>query len=136
VPFQDIAKGFMMKTVIHLQHLPPSLNNMYANVPGKGRIKSDRYRTWRSAAGWDIKAQRLHNWTEPVFLQLTFGGLRSNADVSNRIKAIEDLLVEHGIIQGDTIMHVPWVQARAVPASYMKGVEIVITAAEPCQEAA
>ncbi len=34
-----------MTTTVNLPY-PPVLNNLYANVPGKGRVKSERYRAW------------------------------------------------------------------------------------------
>lgn len=123
-----------MKTVIRLDSVPPTTNSLYANVAGRGRIKTDRYRVWRNAAGWELKRYHNQRWTEPVFLTIAIGGLRRNADISNRIKALEDLLVEHGIIQGDTIEHVRGVNVYVAPDGF-KGIEIAITPADgmmPC----
>lgn len=36
---------------------PPSTNSLYANVPGKGRVRTAAYKTWIKTAGWEIKAQ-------------------------------------------------------------------------------
>lgn len=119
-----------MKTVIRLQHIPPSTNNLYANVPKRGRVKTDRYRTWLQAAGWDLKHYHNQRWTEPVYLTIAIGKLRANADVSNRVKAIEDLLVAHRIIPGDTIQWVKGVNIYLAQEAF-DGVEIAITAADP-----
>lgn len=92
-------------TIICLQHAPPSLNNIYANLPGKGRVKSNHYRIWRSAAGWDVKAAKVKLISGPVLLDITVEkprGVRS--DVSNRIKATEDLLVEMGVLADDSLV--------------------------------
>ena len=35
---------------------PISVNAMYSNV-GKKRIKSNRYKAWKTAAQWDVKSQ-------------------------------------------------------------------------------
>lgn len=89
--------------VIDLQSAPPSLNNLYANVPGRGRVKTKRYRTWRAAAGWDVKAVKAEKLCCPVMLDLTVKkprGLRS--DISNRVKAVEDLLVFMSILEDDS----------------------------------
>lgn len=120
-----------MKTVIRLQHIPPSTNNLFVNVRGRGRVKSERYRTWIQAAGWDL-ASFNHNqrWTEPVYLTIAIGKLRANADVSNRVKAIEDLLVAHKIIPGDSVEWVKGVNVFMAPIPF-DGVEISITAADP-----
>ncbi len=91
---------------------PPSTNNLYRNVPGKGRVKTDRYRTWLRAAGNEILAQRPMKFEGEVSLSLTLrrrDGRRR--DLSNAIKATEDLLVAHGIIQDDSLvgeLYVTW----------------------------
>lgn len=90
-------------TIINIQHAPPSVNNLYFNVPGKGRVKSNRYKIWRSAASWDIKAAKPSSFSCKVILDLTVEkpkGVRS--DISNRIKAIEDVLVEMGVLVDDS----------------------------------
>lgn len=125
-----------MKSVIRLAHVPPSTNGLYANVAGRGRIKTERYRTWLQAVGWDMKRYHNHKWTEPVYLTIAIGKLRGNADVSNRVKAVEDLLVAHGIIPGDSIKWVRGVNVYLAQEPF-DGVEIAITPAEPAmQEAA
>lgn len=94
-------------TIIHIQNAPPSLNNIYANVPGRGRVKSGRYKTWRSAAGWDIKAAigpSFETYACPVVLDLTVEKPRNRSDISNRIKAVEDLLTEMGVIADDSLV--------------------------------
>ena len=40
----------------HLPY-PPSVNSLYANRPGIGRVKSERYRTWERAANNMLLAQ-------------------------------------------------------------------------------
>lgn len=122
-------------TTIRLQHVPPSTNGLYFNRPGKGRVKTDRYRTWLQAAGWDLK--RYHNirFSQPVHLDIKIGKLRANADISNRIKALEDLLVTHKVIPGDSIQWVKGVNIHLSPEPF-EGVEIEITPAEPERKAA
>lgn len=122
-------------TTIRLQHVPPSTNGLYFNRPGKGRVRTDRYRVWLQAAGWDMK--RYHNikFNEPVELHITLGKLRANSDMSNRIKAVEDLLVTHKIIPGDTIQ---WVRVVSICMAQepFDGVEIEITPAGQMRRAA
>lgn len=124
-----------MKTDIRLNHVPPSTNNLYTNVPRKGRVKTERYRTWLQAVGWDMKRYHNQRWMEPVYLTIVIGKLRANADVSNRVKAVEDLLVAHNIIPDDTIQWVKGVNACLAQIPF-DGVEISITSAEPAQRAA
>lgn len=117
-----------LKTVIKLQHMPPTTNNLFVNVRGKGRIKSERYRTWLSAAGWDMKKYHNQRWNEPVHLTIALGKLRTNSDISNRIKALEDLLVTHKIIPGDST---EWVRAINIYVAQepFDGVEVTISPA-------
>lgn len=92
-------------TVIHLENAPPSTNNLYANIPGRGRVKSGRYKVWRSAAAWDVQIAKPQSFACKVVLDLTVArpkGVR--ADVSNRIKAVEDLLVEMGVLADDSLV--------------------------------
>lgn len=125
----------MNKVTFRLQHIPPSTNNLYANVAGRGRIKSSDYRIWANATGWDLKALNLPKFTCPVYLTICIGKLPANADVTNRTKALEDLLVEHGIIPGDSRKWVYGVNTFMSPIQF-DGVEVSITAADAVGEAA
>lgn len=80
---------------------PPSTNTLFANIPGKGRIKSDRYRTWRNAAGWEVQAQKPARIKGPVHLTYTYEEGATRADLGNLEKAATDMLVDLGIIDGD-----------------------------------
>lgn len=92
-----------MRTTLDLP-LPPSVNNLYANVPKVGRVKTKRYRTWLNAAGWELKTQRpqpvVGHYTMTLLLQRPDNRRR---DCSNAIKAVEDLLVTHGILSDDSL---------------------------------
>lgn len=119
-----------MKTAtITFQHVPPSTNGLYANVPGRGRVKSDRYRTWANAAGWDLAQYKGPRFDGAVNLTITIGKLPSNADVSNRIKALEDLLVTHKIIAGDSIKHVRRVSVSVADTPFEGCVVVICEAA-------
>lgn len=117
-----------LKSVIRLNHVPPSANNLFANVAKRGRIKTAEYRAWLESAGWNLKTARTTKWAIPVNLSIVIGKLRSNADISNRIKACEDLLVLHGIIPDDSIQWVKGVRIEMAEVPF-EGVEIEITAA-------
>ncbi len=88
-------------TVITLP-FPPSTNNMYINTSG-GRIRSQKYADWAVEAGWEIARQRPSKVAGPVILrfELQEGHDKRKRDLSNLFKATEDLLVKHGIIEGD-----------------------------------
>ena len=40
---------------------PPSVNALFANVAGEGRVRSARYKQWATAAGWRLQSQK-SNW--------------------------------------------------------------------------
>ena len=95
--------------------LAPSVNGLYANIPGKGRVKSERYRTWINAAGWSIKEQRQEPVLGNYVLYMWCG--RPDArkrDLANMVKATEDLLVAHKLVQDDSLCsetHLFWYPA-------------------------
>lgn len=80
--------------------LPTSVNNMYRNVPGRGRVPTGDYQRWQKAAMDAMWTQKWSAVTGPVELIITLEPLR-RYDVSNRIKACEDFLVKMGIIADD-----------------------------------
>lgn len=87
-------------TVIHLP-FPPSLNNMFINGQ-RGRFRSQKYDSWIQEAGTEIMRQRPSKVAGPVHLIFEFGEPDNRKrDVSNLVKAPEDLLVKHGIIEAD-----------------------------------
>lgn len=88
-------------TVLNLP-FPPSVNNLFVN--GKfGRFRSQKYDSWIMEAGNEILRQRPRKVAGPVILSFEFQEGRDNRkrDISNLIKAPEDLLVKHGIIEAD-----------------------------------
>lgn len=105
--------------------LPPSTNTLYPTV-GKRRIKSAAFLNWQDEAGKELISQRPKKWNEPVYITIIIGKLRSDADVSNRIKALEDLLVTHCIIPNDNMQWVKGVHAYMAPKEFV-GVEVIIT---------
>lgn len=96
--------------------LPPSVNELFVPAAnrkkgsGRQRVKTERYKAWITAAGWQLKAActaaraRLDP-KDPPFAS-NFGlWLRLDtdhrSDITNRIKAIEDLFVAMGLTTGD-----------------------------------
>lgn len=86
-------------TVIRLP-VPPSVNALYRNVRGRGRVKTRLYRQWIKQAD---KHLMLQAWDIPnggkCELMIRLPKIRG--DVSNRIKAAEDYLVSRGITADD-----------------------------------
>lgn len=104
------------QTVIDLP-FPPSVNSLFANVAKRGRVRSERYREWANAAGWDLAAQHPVRVSGPVDLEFYIQEKRDRRrDLGNLEKAVTDLLVTHQVIDGDdyTIVrsiHLAWSQS-------------------------
>jgi Holliday junction resolvase RusA-like endonuclease len=80
---------------------PPSLNHLFANKKTGGRFATEAYEAWRVEAGWLIKQARLKPIKGQVKITLAVED-RGRRDLSNAgLKSIEDLLVTHGLIEGD-----------------------------------
>lgn len=91
-----------MKTTIRLP-FPPSTNNLFMTTK-YGRARTQKYDSWIMEAGNEILRQRPPKFTGPVVLFFHFQENRKPRrprDVTNLIKAPEDLLVKHGIIEAD-----------------------------------
>lgn len=80
--------------------VPPSVNSLYANVPGVGRITSRRYKQWQKEAGWQILIQKPTRVYGPYTLSITLPR-KMRGDISNRVKAVEDVLVELSVTPDD-----------------------------------
>jgi crossover junction endodeoxyribonuclease RusA len=100
-----------MKTTICLP-MPPSVNGLFDGM-GTRRFISDKYKAWRLAAGVEIMRQRPKPVKGQVVLFFVFQEKdKRKRDVSNYIKAPEDLLVQHGLIEADDSSIVREVRAK------------------------
>lgn len=106
---------------------PPSTNNLFVNGK-RGRFRSAKYESWICEAGNEILRQRPSKHVGPVNLIFEFqdGYDARKRDISNLIKAPEDLLVSHRIIEADDQFTV-----RKVTALWALGVEGVRVTIEP-----
>ena len=101
-----------MQPLTLLVPMPPSVNGLYRN--GKqGRHITKGYAAWIEEAGWALIRQPRP--AEPIAsdvrLSLTLGPRNRRADLSNKCKAVEDLLVKHRVIADDsqvTDLHLRW----------------------------
>ena len=84
--------------------MPPSTNGLYRNVPGRGRVKTQRLNTWLRAAGHDINRQPCQRIIGDYSLGIYINPPdRRRRDIDNHIKAISDLLVEHRLVDDDSL---------------------------------
>lgn len=84
--------------------VPPSSNHLFANIPGKGRVKTSAYRGWIKEAGWALQSQRHEEVAGPVKVSIAVRRTSGRADIDNRIKALLDLLVRHRVIGDDRMV--------------------------------
>lgn len=76
----------------HLPY-PPSVNSLYANRPGIGRVKSERYRTWERAANNMLLAQARKPFAGNVAVDIQIEKIdHRRRDVANLEKAPLDIL--------------------------------------------
>jgi Holliday junction resolvase RusA-like endonuclease len=104
--------------------MPPTTNNLFAGT-GRKRVKTETYRTWERAAGWELLRQRPPRIKGPVTVTIEVSERESTDtwDVCNREKAPMDLLVTHGVIQGDNR---PFVRRVTMEWADVSGVRITI----------
>lgn len=81
--------------------MPPSANNLFVNVRGRGRVKSKSYRAWIDLAGWHLARNRPTKWTGDVAISIEAGPRNRRRDIDNLTKPILDLLVSMKVIQDD-----------------------------------
>lgn len=99
----------------------PSVNELFRtagygrDVKTSGRIKTQAYEMWRTAASMEVMRQRIKRIDGMVTLDFFHGERSMLADCSNYVKAPEDLLVELGIINGDNAKTVRRISSGWVP---------------------
>lgn len=108
--------------VLHLP-FPPSLNNLFDNVPRLGRVSTSEYKAWKKAAEVELLMQLPRIATGPVEIEMTFQEKPGRRDIDNLPKAVLDLLVAQGVIGGD---HNKIVRRLIAQWGDVAGVEVVI----------
>lgn len=96
--------------------MPPTTNNLFATV-GKKRIRTVEYKAWAQEAGYLLNKQRppLMAGKVAILIEVAEPKTAHRQDCTNRIKAVEDLLVSHRVIQGDDQRFVREVTTRWAP---------------------
>ena len=95
-----------MKSLVLQIPLPPSVNALFANVPGKGRVRTKLYRAWSKAAldfAWCSKPQGGFPHFDGAFDVQIIVPLKMRGDVDNRLKPVLDWLKTPGGIIADDV---------------------------------
>ena len=99
-----------MKPIILLTTPPPTANNLFRNVPGKGRVKTDRYKAWLAEPLFlgtpDMGFRRLASApaapiAHDVAVTIECPRPRKNSDLDNRIKGLIDKIAGAGWLVND-----------------------------------
>lgn len=83
--------------------VPPSVNAMFKNTK-HGRSKTPAYEAWRYQAAAAIRRQHVPSILGAVVVNMAFEIDLKRADADNRLKAANDLLVDLGIIEDDSLI--------------------------------
>jgi len=95
-------QGEVVDAVKIILPVPPSVNTMYFNVPGRGRVKTKEYSLWRTAAVAMIQAQTLREKRIEGHIAIRiYLPTKMRGDIDNRIKPLLDALVESKKIDDD-----------------------------------
>lgn len=111
---------------------PPPLSALYTNVPGRGRVKTARYRTWKRAVEWEFVGCKPISGQVDIRISLEpprnkDGSIpKTKHDCSNLIKAVEDLLVDLRLIEDDSYPTV-----RSTAAEWVEGLKDCVVAVFP-----
>lgn len=82
--------------------MPPSVNGLFANKRTGGRVKTQAYKSWLQLAGTCVKdSHRLNLGPYSISIALKRSTVSSLSDLTNREKAVSDLLVAHGVVKDD-----------------------------------
>lgn len=98
---RDVEGAQSPSTVDLVLPAPPSVNEAFRNVPGKGRVKTKVYDAWHSHASWRIRLQKPGTIIGNVMLLIGVERISERADIDNRIKLILDVLVSQKVITDD-----------------------------------
>ena len=79
--------------------LPPSVNRLFFNKSGKGRLKTTLYKAWRQEAAWLIDGQKPGRMAGPCSVTIYLPPCRG--DIDNRMKPCLDAAVEAGVLADD-----------------------------------
>jgi len=100
-----------MKHAVILVPFPLSVNGLYLNVKGRGRVKTKSYIKWQQEAALMLMKQNKPEFKSRVDVVVYLGGGRDDSDCDNYNKCCLDLLVNHGILKDDSKLYVRSVKA-------------------------
>lgn len=109
-----------------LLDMPPSTNNLFFNVQGRGRVATKEYRDWKDRNSWFIKSQKPQRVSGPVEIKILVEDSFPRRDIDNTVKPCLDIIADRGmkIIDGD---HANVVRKVTAEWADVKGVHLTIS---------
>lgn len=98
--------------------LPPSVNSMYRNVRGRGRVKTARYDAWIDTAGKLLNNQETAVYDQPVTVHIDVRLKDKRVrDLDNLLKPLLDLIGPkgHRLIKDDSVQILQALSIRVCP---------------------
>lgn len=112
------AKVVSGKRAFVMLPVPPSVNALYANVAGKGRVKTKAYREWADSAVAGLYGLSLPPPPWSIRYTICAGeGWPESRDIGNAEKPLTDLLVSAGLLTDDCTRYVRKVSVEYDPES-------------------
>lgn len=103
---------------------PPATNNLYFNVPGKGRVISDRYRQWLDESAWMLLAQKPGRVSGKFIAEITVNRPDNRRrDLDGVLKPLLDCCVKNRIVSDDSLAE----KITLAWANGGEGVKVVLT---------
>jgi len=97
----------LVASVSFTMPVPPSVNECFRNLPGKGRVATKVYRDWIDYALTNLRLQQLPIIHGHVLVNMGFEIMGDRGDVDNRIKPTLDVLTKAGLIVDDRFVVSP-----------------------------
>lgn len=101
--------------------VPPSLNNLFVNVAGVGRVRGKKYTAWIAATRQRLATQQLpaEPITYHVDVAIKVPKPNRRSDIDNRIKPVLDTLKGARILGDDS-------QVQRVSAEWSDGTDCIV----------
>lgn len=105
--------------------MPPTANNLFPTSRNGKRYCSPQYKAWKETAGKVLMVDRPGRIVGKVVIDIAVSE-KARGDCANREKATVDLLVAHGVIEGDSKAHVRSVKTHWA-SDLAQGVRVTVS---------